>query len=166
MPRCRYTRASAERLEQVERVVDKAGGPEKVYHAVMAGTQDGGTTLRAVLQSLPRDGQRAVTAAVIKRMGLATPGQQDASGSVFSAQTFLTNWNRVSPEAKAVLFNRHGPQFSRDMDQIAGVAERIRTGSQVFANPSGTANRAAAIGYYGSIAGATGAAALGAGAGP
>lgn len=158
-----YTRAAAERLEQVQRVVDKNGGPEKIYNAVIAGTQDGGTTLRAVMQSLPKDGQRAVTAAIIKRMGLATPGQQGAAGDTFSAQTFLTNWNRLSPEAKRAAFDRHGPRFSADMDKVARVAANIRDGSRVFANPSGTANRAAAIGYYGSLAASTGAAAMGAG---
>lgn len=142
-----YTRAAADRLEQVQRVVDKNGGPEKVFNAAMAGTRDGGTTLRAVMQSLPPDGQRAVTAAVIKRMGLANPGAQDAAGDVFSAQTFLTNWNKVSPEAKRALFDRYGAGFSADMDRVARVAENIRDGSKVFANPSGTANRAAAMSY-------------------
>lgn len=142
-----YTRVSANRLEQVQRVVDKNGGPEAVFNAVMSGTRDGGTTLRAVMQSLPEDGQKAVTAAVIRRMGMATPGMQDATGELFSANTFLTNWNRVSPEAKRALFDRHGPQFSRDMDRIARVAETIRDGSQVFRNPSGTANRGAAYTY-------------------
>ena len=146
-----YTRAAADRMEQVQRVIDKQGGPERVYNAVLEGTRDGGTTLRAVMQSLPKDGQRAVTAAVIKRMGMATPGAQDAAGDVFSASTFLTNWNRVSPEAKRALFDRYGPQYSRDMDRIARVADNIKTGSRVLANPSGTANRAAALTYGASL---------------
>lgn len=146
-----YTRAVADRMEQVQRVIDKNGGPERVFNAVMEGTKDGGTTLRAVMQSLPQDGQRAVTAAVIKRMGMATPGAQDAAGEVFSAQTFLTNWNRISPEAKRALFDRHGPGFSKQMDQIARVAQNIREGSRVLANPSGTANRAAALTYGASL---------------
>jgi len=139
-------------------VVNRNGGPEKIFNAVMSGTRDGGTTLRAVMQSLPKEGQRAVTAAVIKRMGLATPGMQDAGGEVFSANTFLTNWNRVSPEAKCALFNRHGLGFSENMDKIARVASRLREGSRVFANPSGTANRALAYSYGAGLAG-TGAAA-------
>jgi hypothetical protein len=142
-----YTRAAADRLEQVARVIDKNGGPEKVFQAAMSGTRDGGTTLRAVMQSLPREGQQAVTAAVIKRMGLANPGMQDAAGEAFSAATFLRKWNDVSPEAKRALFDRHGPGFTRDMDRIASVAQNIKDGSKVFANPSGTANRAAALTY-------------------
>lgn len=149
-----YMRASADRLEQVQRVIDKNGGPEKVYRAAMAGTQDGGTTLRAVMQSLPEDGQKAVTAAFIKRLGKATPGQQDATGEVFSAGTFMTNWNNVSAEAKRALFDRHGPKFVADMERIARVADRIKQGSKVFANPSGTTNRAAAYTYGTGLAGA------------
>lgn len=148
-----FTRAVADRLEQVQRVVDKNGGPEKVFEAAMSGTRDGGTTLRAVMQSLPKDGQKAVTAAVLKRMGMATPGAQDAAGEVFSAQTFLTNWNRISPEAKRALLDRYGPSFSKDMDRIARVAQNIRDGSRVLANPSGTANRAAALTYGASLVG-------------
>lgn len=148
-----YTRAVADRMEQVQRVIDKNGGPEKVFDAAMSGTRDGGTTLRAVMQSLPKDGQRAVTAAVIKRIGMATPGAQDAAGEVFSAQTFLNNWNRISPEAKRALFDRHGPDFSKSMDQIARVTQNIREGSRVLANPSGTANRAAAMTYGASLVG-------------
>jgi hypothetical protein len=150
-----YTRAAADRLETIDRVISKNGGPEKVYGAVMSGTQDGGTTLRAVMQSLPKEGQKAVTAAVIKRMGMATPGNQGAAGETFSSATFLTNWNKISPEARRALFDRYGPSFSANMDKIARVAENIKNGSKVFANPSGTTNRMAAIGYGGALAGAT-----------
>lgn len=142
-----YMRVSANRLEDIERVVDKAGGPEKVFLAAMSGTKDGGTTLRKVMQSLDKEGQRAVTSAVIKRMGMPTPGQAGIGADEFSAATFLTNWNRVSPEARRALFDRHGLGFSRDMDRIARVADNIKTGAKVFANPSGTANLAAAQGY-------------------
>ncbi len=73
-------------------MVEKNGGPEKVFQAAMSGTKDGATTLRAVMRSLPEDGQKAVSAAVIKRMGLANPGAQNAAGDAFSPNTFLTNW--------------------------------------------------------------------------
>lgn len=142
-----YTHFLNNRLERLQRVVDKEGGGEAIYNAVLSGSRDGGTTLRRVMRSLPREDQRAVTAAVIRRMGLATPGAQDAAGDVFSANTFLTKWNQVSPEAKSALFGPHGDGFARDMDRVARVAANIKEGSKVFANPSGTANRAAAIGY-------------------
>ncbi|MHC9085337.1 hypothetical protein ACYX7E_09895 [Luteimonas sp. RIT-PG2_3] len=151
-----YTRVLNERLEQVQRVIDKNGGPEKVFSAAMSGTRDGGTTLRAVMQSLPPEGQRAVTAATIRRMGLASPGQQDVTGEVFSSNKFMTNWNTMSDEAKRALFHRHGPTFTRDMDRIARVADNIKQGAEVFRNASGSAHVGAAYGYWISMLGALG----------
>lgn len=149
-----YTRASSERLEHLQRVVDKNGGGEAVYNAVMAGSKDGGTRLREVMQSLPKDSQQALTAAVIKRMGMPTPGQAGAEAAEeFSAATFLTNWNRVSPEARRALFDRYGPGFSKQMDRIARVAANIKQGSKVFQNPSGTADRRAAMTYGAALVG-------------
>lgn len=147
-----YTRAGHERVDAIAKVIDRNGGPEAVFNAVMDGTRDGATTLRAVMQSIPRDAQRSLTAAVVKRMGMPTPGQAGIDGAEqFSAATFMTNWNRVSPEAKRALFDRYGPSFSKNMDQIARVANNIKQGSRVYANPSGTANRAAAYTYGASL---------------
>lgn len=148
-----YFKASADRLETLERVVDKNGGPEKVFQAAMSGTKDGATTLRAVMRSLPEDGQKAVSAAVIKRMGLASAGAQNAAGDAFSPNTFLKNWSDLSPEARRTLFGRYGTSFSEDMDKIARVADRIKTGSEVYRNPSGTVNRGAALAYPATIGG-------------
>lgn len=131
------------RLERVEHVIDKAGGPEKVYSAAFGGINNGATTLRAVMQSLDKGAQRELTASFIRRMGRAQSGQQNAAGDVFSMETFLTNWDKVSPEAKRALFDRHGPLFSANMDKIARMAERVRDGSRVFRNPSGTARQSA-----------------------
>lgn len=68
------------------------------------------------------------------------------TGRAFSMSTFLTNWAKVSPEAKQVLFARIGPKYNADMDAIARVASNVRDGSRVFANPSGTSQAAAQAG--------------------
>ncbi|WP_057632519.1 hypothetical protein [Stenotrophomonas humi] len=148
-----YYKLRVARAERIDRVVNANGGPEDVFKAAMSGTKEGGTKIRAVMDSLPRDSQKAVTAAVIKRMGLARSGAQNAEGNVFSADTFLTKWNDISPEARKVLFNRYGPDFSNDMDRIARVAENLKNGAKVFANPSGTANRTAGMTYGASLIG-------------
>ncbi len=142
-----YTRMGMERAELVSRVVDKKGGPEAVFQAAMSGTKEGASTLRAVMQSIPKEGQRAVTAAVVKRLGRARSSAQALEGDAFSADTFLTRWNDLSDDAKRVLFDRHGPGFSRDMDQIARVAATVKQGGKAFSNPPGTADRAAAQSY-------------------
>lgn len=134
-----YYSAGSKRLEILQSVVDKNGGPEAIFRAATSGNKEGATTLRAVMQSLPTDSQKTVSATVLRRLGRSKPGQQDDIGEAFSTETFLTNWNSMSPEAKAVLFNRYGPSFRADMDKVAKVAANLREGSQVFRNPSGTA---------------------------
>jgi len=151
-----YYRTRINRLELLDSVIRKNGGPEKVYRSVMQGSYDGGTILRTVMRSLPTEGKRAMTAAVIRRMGLALPGRQNAGGDRFSVDTFLTNWGRVSPQAKNALFDSYGSSFRRDMDRIARVAETIKEGKGVLANPSGTARQATAFGYWISLLGSIG----------
>jgi len=151
-----YTRAGMRRLEQIDHVIEKNGGPEAIFSAATSGTKEGATTLRAVMQSLPRDAQQTVSATVLRRLGRATPGRQDDLGERFSTETFLTNWNSMSPQAKAVLFDRYGERFRQNMDQIARVASNLRDGSQVFRNPSGTAQAtaqtSAAVGFVAALA--------------
>lgn len=140
-----YWKALQGRVDVLDAAINKNGGPEKVFNALWSGAKDGDTTLRAVMQSLPKEGQRDLTAAFVRRLGRANPGAQTADGDAFSSQTFLTNWNRLSPEAKRTLFDRHGPMFSANMDRIAKVASNLREGSSTFANPSGTAAAGAQI---------------------
>lgn len=134
-----YTRAGMDRIDALRNIVERAGGPENIFQAATSGTREGATTLRGVMQSLPEDGQKLLSATVIRRLGMAGPGAQNDLGDAFSTNAFLTNWNKLSPEAKTTLFGRFGPQFASDMDRIARVASNLRQGSQVFANPSGTA---------------------------
>lgn len=134
-----YYKAGRDRLDRVEAVVDKAGGPEKIFQAATSGTREGASTLRSVMQSLKPEESRVVASAVVRRLGRANPSAQNDVGDVFSTERFLTNWNGMSPEAKSALFGRMTPQFRSNMDKIAKVASNLREGSGVFKNPSGTA---------------------------
>lgn len=140
-----YYRSGMGRLEVLERVVDKNGGPEAVFKAATAGTKEGATTLRAVMQSLPKENQKDLAAAIVRRLGKAVSSKQGADGSEFSTETFLTNWNNLSIEAKSTLFDRFGPRFKQDMNRVAQVAANLRRGSKVFANPSGTSQGVAQV---------------------
>jgi len=77
--------------------------------------------------------------------------QQDDLGEAFNVGSFLTNWNKLSPEAKSVLFNGYSPSFRMDMDKLARVASNLRSGSQVYANPPGTAAALAQVGGWTSL---------------
>jgi len=140
-----FYKSGQERIDTLQRIVDKNGGPESVFSAATAGTKEGNTTIENVMRSLQPDQQKVVSAAMINRLGKANPSQQNAAGDQFNMGTFLTNWNKLSPQAKSTLFDGYGPQFSKNMDSIAKVASNIREGSQYLSNPSGTAPAGAQI---------------------
>lgn len=135
-----YTRAGHERIGVfLDRVVGK-DTPEKIFQAAVNPSEikEGASTINAVMRSLPKDDRAAVQAAFLKRLGVATPGKQNELGEVFSPETFLTNWNKISPEAKRVLFADGSGQLRSDLDTVARVAANLREGSRVFSNLSGT----------------------------
>lgn len=124
-------------IDNIENVVGKAGGPEKVFGAALSGTREGATTLNNVMSALRPEEQNVVSSAVVRRMGLANPGAQNDAGDVFSTSSFLTNWNKLSPQAKSVLF-KNDSDMKANLDKIAQVTSNLREGSKVFQNPSGT----------------------------
>lgn len=138
---------SQKRSDAIKHVVNR-DTPEAIFAAAMQGTREGATTLSALLRSLPDAGRKEVAAAVLNRLGRATDGQQNADSSAFSTATFLTNWNRLSPQARTALFDRFGPEFRKRVQAIARTANNLKNGSKVYANPSGTAAaQAQNIGY-------------------
>jgi len=146
-----FSRARAGRLEAIDHVLNANGGPEAIFRAATSGTKEGATTLRAVMRSVPEDTRRQVSGTVLQRMGRAVNSQQNDAGDVFSTQTFLTNWNGLSNEAKSVLFGGYGPRFNAAMDRVARVASNLRDGSKVYANPSGSGAAVAQVGGYATI---------------
>ncbi len=147
-----YYRAGMQRVDDIERVVDRAGGPEAVYKALFNNSREGGTTLRKVMQSLDGQAQRDLAATTLRRLGKANPSAQDELGEVFSPETYLTNWSRMAPEAKRALFDRFGPSFSKDMDAIAAAAAKVRAANQTLPNPSGSAVVGGQVGAFGALA--------------
>lgn len=147
-----YTRAGHDRIATyLDRVAGK-DTVERVFQAAVAPGEirEGASTINAVMRSLKPDERDVVKAAFIKRLGNAQASAQDAAGDVFSTQTFLTNWNKISPQAKMTLFSGNDGELVKNLNKIASVASNIRDGSKVFANPSGTAgasaNTAAGVG--------------------
>lgn len=134
------------RMDRVENVLDRVIGktPEETFAKFMPKDANQATTVRATMRSLPPEQRQVVSEAVVNRLGRATPGRQNEAGDVFSAETFLTNWNKLSPGAKQQLFS--DAEMRSKMDSLASVSENLRIGAKVFANPSGTAGAAAPLG--------------------
>lgn len=144
-----FTRAGYDRIEGVLDKVASKDTAEQIYNAAISGAKDGATTINSVYRSLLPAERRVVTASVINRLGKATPGTQNQVGDIFSSETFLTNWNKISDPAKRMLFADSAAR--RGLDDLALASERIRAGSKVFANPSGTATGVTHLGLSGVV---------------
>lgn len=132
-----HTAAGMKRIDVLNPIAN-AKDPEAIFKMATSGMKEGASTINAVMKSVPPESQNALAATVLKRMGQAKSGVQNDIGDVFSTETFLTNWNNISPQAKLTLFSRYGTDFVKNLDDIAKTASNLRAGSKVFANPSGT----------------------------
>ena len=142
-----FYRARMDRIESVlDRVIGKNKQPEDIFKTFMPTDPDQANKVRSVMRSLGPAERQVVSEAVANRLGRARPGVQDVEGDIFSSETFLTNWNKLSPGAKANLFP--DPPLRENMDRIAKASSNIRTGKGVYANPSGTAGSFAAYSIY------------------
>jgi hypothetical protein len=134
----------AQRVEQIDNVLEpivgkdgKKGGEQVVQslEAMARGSFGGNKRLAQLLKSMTPEEAGNVRAAIIDRIGKATPGGQSAEGSAFSASTFLTNWNRMTPQAKATLFSNKA--LRQNLDDIALLSEKMKA-TQQMANHSNT----------------------------
>lgn len=146
-----YTRAGMTRIDTVlDKVLGKNRLPEDIFKTVNPSNPDQANRIRVVMRSLQPDERQIVSDAIINRLGKATASNQNEAGDVFSSETFLTNWNKISPQAKSQIM----PNLTTrtHLDSIAAVAANKREGSKVFANPSGTAGQTAGFGIAGAAA--------------
>jgi hypothetical protein len=145
-----------QRMDEVAKVVDKNGGGEVIFNALVSGVKDGATRLTSVMRSLPLEAKKDVTAAVIRRMGTAKEGKgaSDIFADQFSTETFLTNYNKLSKEAKMALFGQaqYGKTFFADMDAVAKAARNLRESGKYLMNTSGTARQSQFTSLFNSIA--------------
>ena len=142
-----FYRARMDRIETVlDRVIGKGKQPEDIFKSVMPTDPDQANKLRAVMRSLSPSERAVVSEAVANRLGRAKPGAQDISNELFSSETFLTNWNKLSPGAKAQLFP--DPPLRENMERLAKASSEIRGSKGIYANPSGTAGSFAAYAVY------------------
>lgn len=134
----------ADRVEHIDQVLqpiigqDGMKGGEQVVQTIESmarGGNGGNKRLSRLLANMTGEERGEVTSTLIDRLGKATAGQQDDLGNVFSPSTFLTNWNKMTRQAKSTLFRDES--LRRNLDDIAKLADGMRA-TQKLANHSNT----------------------------
>lgn len=150
----------SERIDTIDKVLqpilgrDGQKGGEQVLQAVesMARGQSGGNVrLSRLLGALGEEQAGNLRATIVDRLGRARPGNQDAQGEAFSAATFLTNWNNMTPQARTSIFPVAETRGA--LDDIAEIAAGTKRG-QSMANTSNTGVAVNSLNVIGGAAGA------------
>lgn len=120
----------------------KAGAlPETVFKMATSGTKDGGSKLAALRRQLFKTGQgdtwNDLSASVLKKMGERSEGDS----VFFSADKFVTEFGKMSPEAKRALFVGTGDaDYPENLQRVVRLANRFKAYGRT-ANHSNTENQ-------------------------
>lgn len=135
----KHTKNGITRLEDLQKISDSST-PEGAYTSMANSLKAGPTSYERVRNVVTPATRQKFVSTVIDELGMATPGQQGASGTDWSPKTFLTNYNKMDPKGRSALFTRlpGGKAHADNLADIAKTAEMIGQGSKVWANPSGT----------------------------
>lgn len=151
----RHTRLWENTAAELMRDLARSDADEKAFRAAMAGAFDGGTSLNRMRRHFLPEHWDVVAGSVLGRLGRATPGAQDATGELFSVSTFMTNWSRLAPEAKEVLFG--GTRYAGIRPNLDSLVEAVSSlkGMERLANTSNTGsvvvNHGALMGFMAAI---------------
>lgn len=94
----------------------------------------------------------------LEYLGVAKNAAQDAAGEAISPNTFLTNWNKMDPRTRVMLFD-DGEGTLETLTDLATVAEAMKSrgNSSNFSNTAGVGMSAAALAKAGGAVSAAGA---------
>ncbi len=143
-----FYKSGAKRVERSLDATISAKNPERAFEAFDALTKADRSTadiarMRQIKSSLSRDDWGQISSSIADRLGKARAGAQSADGGVFSPATFLTEWNKMSPEAKRILFDE---PVRIELEKIAKVSERVRaSGAERNLSNTGTIISATAL---------------------
>lgn len=123
----RYTRIYETQYRETMLKIMKFDAEEKAYRFATRGLADGAGNLKKLKSLFKPDEWGVVASSTLNKLGKATAGAQDETGELFSVNTFLTNWNKLSDEAKDVLFNtpQHRDTYQA-LNRLVEVSSKIK----------------------------------------
>lgn len=139
-----YYRAVTQRSEKLKRFFAQNQDGTYIMPPEKA-AQASRSELALLKKTIPRADFDDYVSSVVRKLGEAPAGVQNATGDVFSPNTFLTSYNKLMQSKKAdVMFDS---ATKTQLDRAAKVAERFKQmGKQ--ANVSNTTNSAAQVGAF------------------
>lgn len=136
-----------------EPIIGKGKSGEDIVKAIegMArGSRGGVVRAQRILNEMPAEEKGDFIATAIDRMGRASASVQDETGDLFSSETFLTNWSKMSGKGKSALFGNG--ETRRSLDDIATLASARRDTAQLASKSNTPMGITANAAPYGALA--------------
>jgi hypothetical protein len=148
----KWMNTTAQTLEKI----NKFDADERALGFALQASKDGGTALGRLRRNFEPDEWDTVAATVLHRMGMATPGAQNAAGDAFSVSTFMTSWSKMAPEAKQALFGgTRYKEAAEGLETLIQVTSSLK-GIEKLTNTSNTARNMIAFSTISTLGGALG----------
>lgn len=128
-------------VEPIVGKLENLKSPEAVSSALNSAMKSNGGRVGAFINSLPEEQQAIV------RSSMLTPLGRDKDGA-FSLARFATDWNKISPAAKRVVF---GAEVRSALDDLATVGLGSKNAAK-YANSSNTGRITSAVATGGTLA--------------
>lgn len=145
-------------IDRLDRLTNK-DAPESVFYDINRAASEGAgqdaKLLGTIKKVLTPQEWGDVGASVVQRLGNPRPGQMPAPGQpAFSVGTLATNWNKLTPKAKDLLFGPNTAGTTRaGLEQLARVAGSLQNVGKL-ANTSHTYENRVAFAMIGELIGA------------
>lgn len=155
-----FTKNGIERLDKLLRV-SNAATPEKAAEALMKAALSSGqgnlSLLRAAKRTLRQEEWNDISSLVLKRLGMPKPGVKGINQDLgFSPTTFSTEWNKLTPQGKAIIFGGNGKHVKEAVEALARVSSKV-SNFEGMANHSNSLSHAvtaaSSLGVFGSVTG-------------
>ena len=122
----RYFRAGQQRMDSFMRLLN-ADNPEAAATRLVQAATDRGKGNLGMLQTaraaLRPEEWGDISALVLRNLGRPVPSARQTAHEIdFSASSFLTNWERMEPRARELLF---GGEHARDIDDVVRISTRL-----------------------------------------
>lgn len=139
-----YTNEGHELYDDYLRKIATNVNPDQIFRAIARGGE-GTTAINKIKSSVKPWEWQVVAANVVRRMGRASSGHQnavgdDALGDAFSVEKFVSDWDKLGPARKAIFSGSQKiDNYGEDLAKIARAASVIKNAKQQSRNASGTA---------------------------
>ena len=142
----KFYRGGVDRIQNaLGRILKSDTSDEAAFEVINAlsrrGPRANVSKLSAIRRSLKPDEWDEVASTVISQIGKPTPGAANVVDDVnFSVSTFITNFEKLTPDAKKILFSGGGQraELAGELDKLVNTVGRLKE-TERLANTSGTA---------------------------